>query len=185
MTESIDERPDWDTFFMSMAYLYSTRSSDPNTHVGCVITTTDNVVVSGGYNGAPRGIDIKIGDPRLERPAKYMWMEHGERNAIYNANRLGKPLTNCRLYILGTPCADCARAIIQSGITEVVIHSAGEDAWNLLSENRWIESQKQSQAMLIEAKVVIRYWRGYLRKPVCYFSNKHVSYNPEPQIADI
>lgn len=176
-------KPDWDAFFISMSYLYSTRSSDPNTHVGCVIVDKYNVVVSGGYNGLPRGIGPFPNDSeRLKRPAKYMWMEHGERNAIYNAGRLGKPLNDCRLYILGTPCADCARAIIQSGISEVVIHLEGEAAWNALSENRWLESQKQSREMLTEAGVKVRLWNGLLVNPYCYFSDKYVTFQPEFKI---
>ena len=58
---------------------------------------------------------------RLERPEKYLWMEHAERNAIYNAARHGTQMQGCTLYVELLPCMDCARAIVQAGIREVVV----------------------------------------------------------------
>lgn len=76
---------------------------------------------SAGYNGFPRNVNDTI-EYRHDRPLKYEFTEHAERNAIYNAARVGVPLSGCTLYLnwWPLPCADCARAVIQSGITSVV-----------------------------------------------------------------
>jgi len=134
----------WDRHFMQMAMLVSELSKDRSTKVGCVITTVDHVVLSTGYNGFPRGCfdegkDLKANqlqfgyreldkrqaevEARHERPAKYLWTEHAERNAIFNLARTGGPsLRGARIYVPWFPCADCARAIIQSGISEMVAY---------------------------------------------------------------
>jgi dCMP deaminase len=61
---------------------------------------------------------------RLERPAKYLWMEHAERNAICNAARTGTATEGCTVYVEIMPCMDCARALVQAGICEVVVSAA-------------------------------------------------------------
>jgi len=102
-----------------------------------------------GYNGMPRGIDDDV-DERHERPTKYLWFEHAERNAIYNAASNGTALEGCTMYINSLPpCCDCARAIIQSGIIEVVVNSFD-------SPERWKEQCDIAIGMLKEAKVNIR-----------------------------
>lgn len=114
----------WDDKWLQMAWMVSTWSKDRGTKVGCVIVGPHQEVRSIGYNGFPRGAD----DAEVswhQRPLKYLATEHGERNAIYNAARLGVSLQGCTLYLhtspsrLG-PCADCGRAIAQSGISRVV-----------------------------------------------------------------
>ncbi|MBV9759705.1 MAG: hypothetical protein JO340_03985 [Acidobacteriaceae bacterium] len=118
-TLRIDPRPSsWDCKLMQLARFIATWSKDP-TPVGCVIAGASNEIRSTGYNGFPRGIDDSL-DERLRRPAKYFWTEHAERNAIYNAARIGTPLEGCRMYLPWFPCVDCARAIVQCGIAELV-----------------------------------------------------------------
>jgi dCMP deaminase len=111
----------WDELFILQAALISQKSKDPSTKVGCVIVGDDNAVLSMGFNGFPRGVEEDY-DNRWNRPEKYNWVEHAERNAIYNAARNGIKLAGTRLYLNyePKPCADCARAIIQSGIIEVI-----------------------------------------------------------------
>ena len=72
-----------------------------------------------GYNGFVRGVDDKVLE-RHERPAKYSWTEHAERNAIYNAARLGIALNGCTAHVNWFPCIDCARAIVQAGVIRLV-----------------------------------------------------------------
>jgi len=86
-----------------------------------------------------------------------MWYEHAERNAIYNAARVGVPLKGCRMYTNGLSCADCARAVIQTGITEVVI----DDVWGM-SGAQWQESLICAEAMFNEAGVKVMRWSGKL-----------------------
>lgn len=116
----------WDQLFIGLARLYAQESKDDSTQVGCVIVDQHNVQRAGGFNGLPRRVsDDRVAHPeRHARPKKYEWYEHAERNAIFNAARVGVPLEGCTLYVAGgPPCADCARAVIQSGIAEVVVES--------------------------------------------------------------
>jgi dCMP deaminase len=110
---------DWDSRWLDLANLVSNWSKDRSTKVGCVIVGPENQVLSTGYNGFPRGVSDNV-DERHERPEKYLWTEHAERNAIYNAARHGVALRDTTIYIPWYPCANCARAIIQAGITTVV-----------------------------------------------------------------
>ena len=110
---------DWDTYFMEMATLVSTKSKDRSTQVGCVIVGPNREVRTTGYNGFCRGIDDDV-EERHERPEKYLWSEHAERNAIYNAARNGIRIEDCTAYTTVFPCADCARGLIQSGVVRIV-----------------------------------------------------------------
>jgi dCMP deaminase len=119
----------WDEYFIRQAMLVAEKSKDPSTKVGCVLVGEDNEILSTGFNGFPRGVEegkfVKLYTPisqRWERPEKYKWVEHAERNAIYNAARNGIRLKNARAYLNWEPipCSDCARAFIQAGIKEIV-----------------------------------------------------------------
>lgn len=115
------EQSTWDTRFLTLAETLSAWSEDRDFHVGAVIVGPDKEVRATGYNGLPRGVSADD-DARFDRASgeKFFWFEHAERNAIYNAARVGTPLAGCTIYINRFPCADCARAIIQSGITAIV-----------------------------------------------------------------
>lgn len=104
---------------MELAMQIAQWSKDRSTQVGCVIVGPDNEIRTTGYNGFPRGVDDEL-DERHARPLKYKWTEHAERNAIYNAARVGIPLNGCRMYVPWFPCMDCARAIVQSGIVHLI-----------------------------------------------------------------
>ena len=104
---------------MDLAIQISSWSKDRSTQVGCVIVGVDKEIRSTGYNGFPRGVRDDI-EERHVRPAKYHWTEHAERNAIYNAARIGVSLNNCKMYLPWFPCMDCARAIAQCGISTLV-----------------------------------------------------------------
>ena len=105
-------------YFIKLADVVAEKSKDRSTKVGVVVVGPDREIRSTGYNGFPRGINDDI-DERHERPAKYDWTEHAERNAVYNAARMGQSLKDCTMYFNWEPCpcVDCARAIIQAGIT--------------------------------------------------------------------
>jgi dCMP deaminase len=137
------------SYYMSLAYHIATESNDPSTQVGAVIVGPDREIRSTGYNGIPRGC---FEEPeKQESPEKYFWYEHAERNAIYNAARVGIPLNECVLFTQGVPCADCARAIIQSGIIAVIY----DKKWNLEINSKWEESTKRSEEMLHEARILL------------------------------
>jgi len=113
----------WDECFMRMTYVIAERSKDPNTQVGAVIVNPQHVVVGMGYNGFPRNIDNN--DFPWEREGdiletKYPFIVHAEANAIYNANASTQHAT---IYVNLFPCNECAKAIIQKEIQEVVFES--------------------------------------------------------------
>ena len=89
---------DWDTYFMSLAYLVGMKSKDPRTKVGAVVVGPDNEIRSTGYNSFPRGMNDRVAE-RQVAPAKHLYFEHAERNAIYNAARMGQSLKGCRIYL--------------------------------------------------------------------------------------
>lgn len=95
-------------------------TEDRDFRVGAVIVGPDLEIRSMGYNGFPRGVKSDD-DKRYDRASgeKFFWFEHGERNAIYNAARMGVALNECSIYVNRFPCSDCARAIIQSGIRTI------------------------------------------------------------------
>jgi len=109
----------WDRRFLVLAAGVGSWSKDRSAKTGCVIVGPDRLIRSTGYNGFVRGVDDDV-DARHERPAKYSWTEHAERNAIYNAARVGISILGCTAYVNWFPCVDCARALIQSGITRMV-----------------------------------------------------------------
>ena len=111
----------WDEYFMGIALLSAMRSKDENTQVGACIVDSDNKILSLGYNGMPIGCrDEQMPWKRTGAPldTKYMFVCHAEFNAILNCERGN--LRGCTVYSTLFPCNECAKAIIQSGITEVV-----------------------------------------------------------------
>lgn len=101
-------------YFLGLAAEMAAKSPDPSRKTGCVILKADGDSV-GGWNNFPSGVF-----PRLERPAKYVFIEHAERAAIYFAAREGLALKDGTIYLTWFPCADCARAIVCSGIKKLV-----------------------------------------------------------------
>ena len=109
----------WDEYFMGIAMLAARRSKDPNTQVGACIVSPDNIIISTGYNGMPKGCsDDEFPWGREGEQTKYPYVVHAELNAILNAN--GRDLRDSRIYVALFPCNECAKAIIQSGIKEVM-----------------------------------------------------------------
>src|SRR3954468_9073910 len=115
--------PSWDQYNLDICKIVAARSKDPNTQIGCVIVGPNHEIRSTGYNSFPRGIRDDVPE-RLVRPAKYLWIEHAERNAICNSARSGSSTDHCTIYVEIMPCMDCARAIVQAGIRAVVVSAA-------------------------------------------------------------
>lgn len=114
----------WDEYFMSVAHLSGMRSKDPSTQVGACIVSKDNKILSIGYNGFPNGCsDDEFPWERdgEDYDTKYFYVTHSELNAILNYR--GGSLEGTKLYVSLFPCNECAKAIIQAGIKEVVYDS--------------------------------------------------------------
>lgn len=134
----------------------STLSKDRSTKLGAVILGQGFEVRAMGYNGFPRGVNDLVED-RHDRPLKYKYTEHAERNAIYNAARVGTPLEGCRI-LLDSPifvCSDCARAIINVGIRQVILIRRADADFE--RQQRWNDDELVSRTMFEEAGVDVVY----------------------------
>ena len=123
-------------------------SKDESTKVGALILGPSFEVRSIGYNGAPRGCAADEDERGRTRPEKYFWFSHAELNAITNAARVGTPLAGCVLLVTHPPCMDCARAIVQAGITGVLTRNPGAEFLE-----RWMEHTRRTQQLFAECKV--------------------------------
>lgn len=142
----------WQSRFIKIAREIASWSKDKSTKHGCVIVDPHTrAILSTGYNGFPRNIDDEV-ESRHERPEKYSWTEHAERNAIYHCARSGVGTEGTVLFITGWSCPDCARAIIQAGITHVYIDGASLGS---SFDQRWAEVTSISKKMFQEAGVEV------------------------------
>ena len=110
----------WEEYFMAIAKLSAMRSKDPSTQVGACIVSNDNRILSIGYNGAPNGFcddEFPWAREGANLDTKYPYVVHAELNAILNST---VDLAGCRIYVSLFPCNECTKAIIQSGITEII-----------------------------------------------------------------
>jgi dCMP deaminase len=155
------EPKDW----LLAAYIAATKSPDLSTQNGAVIPAQNNVVLQ-ACNEFPRHVKMK--GERLERPLKYSFTEHAERNVIYEAARLGVSIQGCTMYVPWFACADCARGIIQSGITKVVGHKQMMDG----TPDHWKESIKAAFEMLDEAGIQTELLDVVLNGPKVRFNGK-------------
>lgn len=136
---------------MEVALLLSTWSKDTSTKTGAIVIGPDKEIRATGYNGFVRGVDDDKAD-RYERPIKYDFFEHAERNAIYNACLTGTSLKGCTMYASHPPCVDCARAIIQAGIKRVYTRDLDLRS-NAPAENTWRDKLNHSEQMFFEADI--------------------------------
>lgn len=153
----LGKQESWDQYFISMLYLVAMKSKDEKTQNATIIVSQDNRVKTTGYNSFPSGINDYVPE-RQERPEKYYWFEHGERNALYSAAKDGIKLDGCKLYVTGIPCMDCARGIIQSGIKEVIYHVLKDYERPII----WDEHHNRTLILFEEAGVKIREYKGKL-----------------------
>lgn len=129
---------------MASAYLLAQNSPDPSTQNGALVAVDDGELTIGeGWNDFPPGVT-----PVLEGCEKYMRIEHAERNALFNMWDVGYAPFDSTMYALWAACPDCARAIIASGISDVVTHKFYDDKLT-----KWSEGIDVANAMFDEAGV--------------------------------
>jgi len=151
MSAKVKKRTDyisWDEYFMGVALLSAQRSKDPNTQVGACIVNPQKKIVGVGYNGFPTGCsdnDLPWNREGSYMETKYPFICHAELNAILNS--IGRNLRGCVIYVDLFPCNECAKAIIQTGISEIVYLSDKYEDTN---------SVKASKLMLSQAGVSTR-----------------------------
>ena len=149
----------WDEYFMGIAALAAMRSKDPSTQVGACIVSDDNIIISTGYNGMPMGCsDDEFPWDRVgaETETKYPYVVHAELNAILNAS--GRDLRGSRIYVALFPCNECAKAIIQSGVKEVLyLSDKYKDTMGNLASKRMLDAAgvKYTKMTLDHSKIVL------------------------------
>lgn len=144
----------WPEYYLAIAESVKLKSKDIRTQIGAVIVGSDKQIVSTGYNSFPRNI-VDDNQDRQVRPEKYFWMEHAERNAIYNAALNGVSTKGTSIYLTcGIPCSDCARGIINAGIKKV--YCKQEDTTK--NREHWDEHAKRSMEMFTEADVDVIFY---------------------------
>lgn len=144
----------WPDYFLGIAEEVKTRSKDVNTQIGAVIVDEGNIIISTGYNSFPRGIKDDL-ESRQQRPEKYYWMAHAERNAIYAAAKKGISTNGTTIYLTcGVPCSGCAIAIIQAGIKRVYFRKGANPTHSQKSNiEKWRAEAERSMEMFHEAGV--------------------------------
>ena len=147
LRSSLSTSPRWDKRFLELASHVASWSKDPSTQCGAIIVDRNRRVISMGYNGFPVGVDD---DPdRYDiRAMKYKFIVHAELNAILNCPN---NMDNATLYVSPlVPCCECAKAIIQSGITRVVSNDPTTE-----QKGRWGESWLAAMLMFGESEVQV------------------------------
>lgn len=146
---------------MRVAYEYAIQySTDPRTQNGAILVDEYGYVQAGGANHFPVGVSENA--ERWTQPAKYFWVEHAERNAIYDAARRGMPTERLIMICPWFSCADCARAIIQAGIRYIIGHNVNElipEGFEL-TNSTWSESIACAMSMFNESGVRYEYLNG-------------------------
>jgi dCMP deaminase len=151
---------DWDQYFMTMAYLVSMKSKDPSTRVGAVIVGPNHEIISTGYNGLPRGVADR-NYRYADREYKLLAVNHAEENAILHCALNGVSARGCILYTPWLPCSRCTKAVIQSGIGEV-IYDLNFPGNHEDQAGDWKKSMEISREMFNETGVVVRGFAGKL-----------------------
>jgi len=141
---------------MRQVYLISSKSKDNRTKIGAILVR-DNRIISSGYNGFCRKLDDSV-ESRYERPKKYSFFEHAERNAVYDCARRGVSTEGSTCVTNGIPCADCARGLIQAGIKSLLVHKQHEEMMVAMGLVKWIESAEHSIEMFKELLIPIQFY---------------------------
>lgn len=140
-----------DLEILSIVDKVAAQSKDLRAHVGAVITTSFGTILSTGYNEFANGTQET--ETRRSRPEKYFYTEHAERNAIYAAASKGTPLHGGTMFQNWFPCAECARAIVQSGLRRLVCQAPD------FGDVRWGESFTAASNILREGTVHVEYYQ--------------------------
>ena len=136
----------WDIRYLQLAENIASWSKDPSTQIGAIAVGTKGQVLAQGYNGFPRGVEDRVSYYE-DRETKYKYVVHAEMNVIYNATYNGVSLDGSTLYVSGLPvCSDCAKGIIQVGISKVVMKEQN-------IPQRWAESWGMTAGLFDEANI--------------------------------
>jgi len=152
----LSSRPQWDEYYLTMAFIVAQRSFDPSSKCGAVIVSKDNRVLSTGYNGPIKSSNDK--EIPLTRPQKYCHMIHGEENSLLAYNGSFQDIQGGTIYVTGRPCHRCLRMILQKGITRIVygpsvtkvVDGSDMEAQEIMIKNRNIEIKEVDSILITE-----------------------------------
>jgi dCMP deaminase len=139
----------WDEYFLNIAKVVSIKSKDPKCPVGAVIVSADNVLLTTGFNGLPRGVHDDE-ETLLDADEKLRVICHAEYNAVMNAARIGVALQGATIYVTKFPCLACCNAIIQAGIKRIYTHD--ESFWN---DDSVDEDHSRKKRVLHEGRIKV------------------------------
>lgn len=148
----------WDEYFMGVALLSAQRSKDPQTQVGACIVSPRKIIIGIGYNGFPLGCDddeFPWANKGAFLETKYPYVVHAELNAVLNASG---SVSGATLYTTLFPCNECAKIIIQAGITEIVYLSA---------KYAGTETDRAAKKLLTAAGIALRQLSPFTLELVC------------------
>ncbi|MGJ4940948.1 deoxycytidylate deaminase [Bradyrhizobium sp. HKCCYLS1011] len=121
-------------------------SHDPDRKVGAVVANAAGEVLAVGTNAPPAALGLTVAQShaaiRQDPNWKYFLLEHAERNAIFEALNRGRALSGATMYGTLFPCADCARAIVASGLTRLVVLGPGLDT---IRDQKWLDHYRHAQ----------------------------------------
>ena len=166
--------------FLLACYSHAEQHSDDlsNQNAAIVFCPDECDIYGIGANSLPKGV-IKTDERIKARPKKYAYIEHAERNAIYAAAKAGRCTKNCVMVCPWFACADCARAIVQSGIRKVYGHKQRMDMTNVGREkvadtvdNRWVAPVTDGDIILQEAGIETYYYDGPMPEPINILINE-------------
>jgi len=144
----------WDEYFMGVCLLSAQRSKDPSTQVGACIVNPDKKIIGIGYNGFPKGCSDGIFPWAREGAyleTKYPYVCHAELNAILNS--IGRNLKDATIYVDLFPCNECAKAIIQSGIKNIIfLHDKYADSDSTKASKKMLDSAGVTYSKLVTSK---------------------------------
>jgi dCMP deaminase len=141
---------DWHEYFLRHVYLAASKSKDPKTKIGAVLVRGHNII-STGYNGFPIGVS-DLPERYNERETKYKFVCHAEANSVLSSARFGILTKDSALYSQGVPCHECAKTLIQAGISNIFVHRQ----WpNLIHVDSWVKSIEISRVMFQEANIPV------------------------------
>jgi len=127
-------RPDWDSYFMKIAFAISERSTCDRAFVGCVLVR-DKRILTAGFNGSPSGLEHCDEDGHLMVNGHCVRTIHAETNAIIQAALHGVSTKGATCYVTHFPCINCTKVLINAGIGRIVYRDAyriDENAMNFL-----------------------------------------------------
>lgn len=164
--------------YLRNSYCLATQSRDNSNQNGATLVSLDGEIIGTGVNNFPPGVKFTT-ERSIERPMKYSYFEHAERNAIYAAARAGKEVFGSTMYCFWAACSDCARSLICSGVRTLVVHKPRMS----MTPARWHNNIEEALGMLKESGVTVQYYEKPIEAPDVLVNGELWNPNKEYEVA--